>query len=65
MYTVDYIFLVLTIKELINKDGNTTTPFKISTGKKPSLSHLSVLFRPCIVRKATVHDYKKALNMRH
>ena len=26
MYTTDHIFLVLSIKDLINKDGNPTTP---------------------------------------
>ena len=47
MYTTYHIFMVLPIKYMINKDGNPTTPFKISTGKKPSVSHLSMLFRPC------------------
>ena len=32
---------------------------------KPSLSHLRVLFCPYVVRKATEHVGKKALNMRH
>ena len=44
MYTTDHIFLVLPIKDLINEDGDPTTPFKLSTGTKPSLSHLRVLF---------------------
>ena len=65
LYTRYNIFMVLPVKYLINKDGDPTTPFKITTGKKPSVSHLSVLFCPCIVRKDTVHVYKKALNMRH
>ena len=65
IYTTYHIFMVLPIKDLMTEDGKLTTPFKLATGKKPSLSHLSVLFRPCIVRKATVHDNKKALNMRH
>ena len=30
-----------------------TTPFKLATGKKPSVSHLRVLFFPCVVQKAT------------
>ena len=47
MYTTDHILPVLTIKDLINKDGNPTTPFKLATGTKPSVSHLRVLFCPC------------------
>ena len=65
MYTTDHIFLVLPIKDLINNDGDTTTPFKLVTGTKPSVSHLRVLFCPCNVRKATSHVGKKALNMCH
>ena len=53
MYTTDHIFPVLPIKDLINEDGNPTTPHKLATGKKPSVSHLRVLFCPCAVRKAT------------
>ena len=55
MYTEDHIFPVLPMKYLINEDGKPTTPFKIGTGKKPSVSHLCMLFFPCIVHKATVH----------
>ena len=40
-------------------------PFKLATGTKPSVSHWRVLFCPCVVRKATSHVDKKALNMRH
>ena len=40
-------------------------PFKLATDMKPSVSHLSVLFCLRVVRKATVHVDKKALNMRH
>ena len=65
MYMTYHIFPVLPIKYLINKDGNPTTPHKLATGKKPSVSHLCVLFCPCIVRKATAHVEKKTLNMRH
>ena len=65
LYTSDYIFLFLTIKDLINEDGDPTTPHKMATGTKPSVSHLRVLFCPCVVRKATAHVEKKALNMRH
>ena len=65
MYTTDHIFPVLPIKDLINEDGDPTTPYKLATGKKPSVSHLRVLFCPCVVQKATVHVETKTLNMRH
>ena len=65
MYTTDHIFPVLPIKDMINEDSDTTTPFKLATGTQPSLSHLCILFCPCVVRKASAHVDKKALNMRH
>ena len=65
MYTADHIFPALPIKNLINKDVDPATPFKLLTGKKPSVSHLRVLFCPCVAQKATAHVEKKALNMRH
>ena len=65
MYTEDHIFLVLPIKYLINEDGDMTTPFKLATGTKPSVSHLCLLFCPCVVRKATPHVDKKSLSMCH
>ena len=65
MYTTYHIFLVLPIKDPINKDGDPTTPFKLATGKKPSVSNLRVLFCPCVLRKVTAHVGTKALNMRH
>ena len=65
MYTTDRIFPVLPIKYLINEDGDPTTPHKLATGTKPSVSHLRVLFCPCVIRKATEHVETKALNMRH
>ena len=65
MYTTDHIFPVLPIKDLINEDGDTTTPHKLATGTKPSVSHLRVLFCLCVVRKAMAHVETKTLNMRH
>ena len=50
MYTTYHIFAVIPIKDLINKDGDPTTPFKLATGTKPSVSHLRMLFCPCVVR---------------
>ena len=35
MYTTDHIILVLPIKDLINEDGNPTSPHKLATGTKP------------------------------
>ena len=64
MYTTDHIFPVIPIKDLINKDGDPATPHKLATGTKPSVSHLRVLFCPCVVRKATAHVETKTLNMR-
>ena len=65
MYTTDHILPFLPIKNLINEDGDPTTPFKLATGTKPSVSHLRILFCPCVVRRATVHVETKTLNMRH
>ena len=65
MYTTDHIFPVLPIKDLINEDGDPTTPHKLATGTKTSVSCLRVLFFPCVVRKSTAHVEKKTLNMRH
>ena len=65
MYTTYQIFPVLPIKDMINKDCDLTTPFKLSTGTKPLVSHLGVLFCPCVVCKATEHVGTKALNMHH
>ena len=40
MYTTYDIFTVLPIKHLVNQDGGTTTPHKLATGMKPSVSNL-------------------------
>ena len=58
-------FLVLPIKDLMHEDGKPTILFKLATGTEPSVSHLCVLFCPCIVQKYTAHVDKKTLNMRH
>ena len=65
MYTTDQIFPVLPIKDIINEDVDPTMPFKLATGTKPSVSHLSVLFCPYVVRRATAHVGTKVLNMCH
>ena len=51
MYTKNCFFPVLSIKDLINEDGNPTMPHKLATGVKLSVSHLCVLFCPCVVAK--------------
>ena len=65
IYITDHVFLVLPIKYLINEYGTPTTSYKLATGMKPSVSHLCVLFCPCVVRKATAHAGTKALYMCH
>ena len=65
MYTTDHIFPVLLIKYLINKDGDPTTPYKLTIVTKLSVSHLRVLFCLWVVRKATAQFGTKALNMCH
>ena len=44
MYTIYHISPVLPIKYLINYDFDPTTPYKLATGTKPSVSHIRVLF---------------------
>ena len=44
MYTTYIILPVLPIKDMINEDGDLTTPFKLVTGTKPSVSHIRMLF---------------------
>ena len=61
----EHILPVLPIKDIINEDGDPTTPYKLETGTKPSVSHLHVLFCLCVVLKATAHVETKTLNMHH
>ena len=44
MYRAYHIFPVLPIKDFINEDGEPTTPFKLETGMKSSISYLRVYF---------------------
>ena len=60
IFMTDYIFPVLPIKNLINKDGDPAATHKMETGTKPSLSNLLVLFYPCVVPNTTARVYKKA-----
>ena len=65
MFMEGHIFPVLPIKDHINEDDEPTAPFKLATCMKPSVSHLRVLFFPCVVRKATAHVGTKVFNMCH
>ena len=65
MYTSDHISPILPIKDLINKDGNPTTIFKLTTGMKSSILHLRVLFYPCVIWKSTTQVGTKVSNMRN
>ena len=65
MHTEYHISMVLPIKDLIDKDFNPTTPHKLATGTKPSVSHLRVSLCLCVVRKAMAHIDTKTLNVRH
>ena len=65
MYLTDRVFPVLPIKHLVNQDVEPTTPQKLETGTKPSVSNPCVLLCPFVVQNATAHVYTKALNMCH
>ena len=54
MFMTDNIFPVPTIKDLINEDGEPTTPFKLVTGTKSLVSHSCLFFFMC----CTEHYYK-------
>ena len=56
MYTPYHFFPVLPIKYL---------PYKLAADTKPSVSHLRLLFCPCVSRKANAHVGTKTLNMQH
>ena len=65
MYLAYHILQIIPIKDLINEDGNPTTPYKLATCMKLSITHLRVLFFTYVVPKATAHVGIKALNMGH
>ena len=65
IYTSYHIFPLLPIKDLINKDGDPTTPFKLATGTKSSILYMRILFCPCFVRKDTAHVGSKTLIIRN
>ena len=45
MYSTDHILPVQPIIDLRNENSNPTTPLKLATGMKPSVSHLRNLLR--------------------
>ena len=51
MYMTDNIFPVIPIKDLINKDGDPTTPHKLATGTKPPVPHLRVFLSMCCTER--------------
>ena len=51
MYTTDHFFPVLPIKDMINEGSDMTTPFKLATDTKPSVSYLRVLFFHVLYRE--------------
>ena len=61
----DNIFPVIPIKHLLNKYGEPTTPHKLITGTKHSVSNLRVLFCLSVVIKSTANVYTKILNVCH
>ena len=65
IYTTDHIFPFIKIKHLVNQYGEPTTPHKLATGKKHSVSNLRVLFCSCVVQNENVHIDTKALNIHH
>ena len=63
MYMTDHILPVIPITHLVNQDGEPTTPKKLATGTKPSVSNMRVLFYPCFAQKATADIDTKTLSM--
>ena len=61
MYKTDHIFTVLPVKKLVNQDGEPTTPHRLETGTKTSVSKIFVLFCPFVVQNGTAHVDTKAL----
>ena len=61
----DDIIPGLPIKYLVNQDGEPTTPQKLETGTKTSVSNLHVSLCPCVVLKETAHVNTTVLNMHH
>ena len=65
LYTTGTIFPVLSIKHLVNQDDEPTTPHKLATVTKPSVSKPCVLFFPRLLQRSTAHVDTKVLNIYH
>ena len=50
MYTADNIFLLLPIKDPLDKNGDTIMAFNLETGKKPSVSQYVFYFSMCCTK---------------
>ena len=60
-----HIFPVLSIKHLINQDGEPSTPHELAIVKKTSVSNMHILFSLYVLQKANAHVDTNALNMCH
>ena len=65
MYTTHHKFTVLSVKHLVNQEGEPLRHKKLASGKKPSLSNLHVFFFLCGAGKATTNVDTNMLNMHH
>ena len=65
MYSTHYVFTVISMKHLVNQDREPTMPQELSTGTKPSVSNLCVLFCTYVVQNSNAYVDTKALNMYH
>ena len=60
-----HISLVLVIKDLINEYSKPTMQLKLTTSRKPLISHLHVLFCQGVLQKASAHVGTKPLKIHH
>ena len=65
MCTTHHIFLVLPTKHFVNQYGEPTIPHNLETVVKPSVSNIWILFCLYVVKKATAHVNRNALNICH
>ena len=65
MYKDNNIFPVLSIKYLVNQDGEPTLLQKLATDPNLSVSNLRVLVCACVVQNTTEYVDTKVLNMLH
>ena len=49
MYRAHHICMVIPIKHFVNQYGKRSTPHKLETVKKPSVSNIRFLFCQCVV----------------